>query len=144
MLHGLARDVQHPVRPLLTGLLSTLLTADERASSGWGYGLSYDYGVSLMTSVPGSLLTKPGTPSLFQLFKQLIDEQGRQLETPDPWLETQNAWALPRLDVTVPVRFYGETSRVEGRKGKAVWSGGQEVLAVAQYALSALDVHLRS
>ena len=33
--------------------------------------------------------------------------------------------------MTVRVRFYGEAERVGGAKGKAVWKGGQEVLAVA-------------
>jgi glycogen phosphorylase len=38
---------------------------------------------------------------------------------------------LPRLDVTCEVRFYGEAVRIEDGGGKALWSGGQEVLAVA-------------
>ncbi|KAL7411695.1 glycosyltransferase family 35 protein [Mrakia frigida] len=76
---------------------------------GWGYGLRYQFGI----------------------FKQYLDQNGAQLEAPDPWLDNQNAWEIPRLDVTVRVRFYGEAERVGGAKGKAVWKGGQEVLAVA-------------
>jgi len=75
----------------------------------WGYGLRYKYGI----------------------FQQLISPQGDQLEAPDPWLATQNPWELPRLDVTVEVRFFGKSDRLEDGSGRAVWSGGQEVLAVA-------------
>ena len=52
-----------------------------------------------------------------------------QLEAPDPWLEHDNPWELPRADVAYDVRFYGHSERLDGMK--AVWSGGQEVLAVA-------------
>ena len=38
---------------------------------------------------------------------------------------------LPRLDVTYQVRFYGNADRVTDGSGRAVWQGGQEVLAVA-------------
>lgn len=62
---------------------------------------------------------------------QYLDKDGAQLEAPDPWLSNQNAWEIPRLDVTVRVRLYGEAERVGGSKGKAVWKGGREVLAVA-------------
>lgn len=73
----------------------------------WGYGLRYKYGI----------------------FQQLIAADGSQLEAPDPWLNNTNPWELPRTDVTVEVRFYGHAERIEG--SKAVWSGGQEVLAMA-------------
>ncbi|KAI0060095.1 glycosyltransferase family 35 protein [Artomyces pyxidatus] len=76
----------------------------------WGYGLRYKYGI----------------------FQQLINEHdGSQLEAPDPWLEHQNPWELPRLDVTYEIRFYGSADRWGDGSGRAVWSGGQEVLAVA-------------
>ncbi|KAL0952886.1 hypothetical protein HGRIS_007105 [Hohenbuehelia grisea] len=74
----------------------------------WGYGLRYKYGI----------------------FQQLISPEGNQLEAPDPWLDNQNPWELPRLDVTYDVRFYGHAERI-GETGRATWSGGQEVLAVA-------------
>ncbi|KZT25028.1 glycosyltransferase family 35 protein [Neolentinus lepideus HHB14362 ss-1] len=73
----------------------------------WGYGLRYQYGI----------------------FQQLISPDGQQLEAPDPWLQNQNPWELPRLDVDYEIRFYGHSNRLEN--GKAVWSGGQEVLAIA-------------
>ncbi|KAF5378620.1 hypothetical protein D9615_007189 [Tricholomella constricta] len=74
----------------------------------WGYGLRYKYGI----------------------FQQLISPEGNQLEAPDPWLEHQNPWELPRLDVVYDVRFYGQAERLDG-KGRAQWTGGQEVLAIA-------------
>ncbi|KAI0370981.1 glycogen phosphorylase [Pilatotrama ljubarskyi] len=73
----------------------------------WGYGLRYKYGI----------------------FQQLIAPDGSQLEAPDPWLEHDNPWELPRTDVTYQIRFYGHAERLEG--GKAIWSGGQEVIAMA-------------
>jgi glucan phosphorylase len=76
----------------------------------WGYGLRYKYGI----------------------FQQLIkSDDGTQLEAPDPWLDHQNPWELPRLDVTYEVRFYGSAQRWGEGTGRATWSGGQEVLAVA-------------
>ncbi len=76
----------------------------------WGYGLRYKYGI----------------------FQQLIkSDDGTQLEAPDPWLEFQNPWELPRLDITYEVRFYGHAQRWGEGTGRATWSGGQEVLAVA-------------
>ncbi|KAF9260379.1 glycogen phosphorylase [Marasmius fiardii PR-910] len=75
----------------------------------WGYGLRYKYGI----------------------FQQLISPEGGQLEAPDPWLDNQNPWELPRLDVTYEVRFYGHAERLNDGTGRSVWTGGQEVLAVA-------------
>ncbi|KAK7046012.1 Non-essential glycogen phosphorylase [Paramarasmius palmivorus] len=75
----------------------------------WGYGLRYKYGI----------------------FQQLISPEGQQLEAPDPWLDNQNPWELPRLDVTYEVRFYGNAERLNDGTGRAAWTGGQEVLAVA-------------
>ena len=76
----------------------------------WGYGLRYKYGI----------------------FQQLIKaDDGTQLEAPDPWLEHQNPWELPRLDVVYEVRFYGTAERWGDGSGKGTWSGGQEVLAVS-------------
>ncbi|KAJ8494788.1 hypothetical protein ONZ45_g13120 [Pleurotus djamor] len=75
----------------------------------WGYGLRYKYGI----------------------FQQLISPEGNQLEAPDPWLDNQNPWELPRLDVAYEVRFYGQSERFTDGSGRALWTGGQEVLAVA-------------
>jgi len=73
----------------------------------WGYGLRYKYGI----------------------FQQLISPEGNQLEAPDPWLDNQNPWELPRLDVTYDIRFYGHADKLS--EGRGIWQGGQEVLAVA-------------
>ncbi|KIJ64336.1 glycosyltransferase family 35 protein [Hydnomerulius pinastri MD-312] len=75
----------------------------------WGYGLRYQYGI----------------------FQQLISPDGQQLEAPDPWLENSNPWELPRIDVSYEVRFYGSSERFQDGSGRAVWHGGQEVMAVA-------------
>lgn len=75
----------------------------------WGYGLRYKYGI----------------------FQQLISPDGQQLEAPDPWLEHSNPWELPRVDVTYEVRFHGYAERLNDGSGRAIWEGGQEVMAVA-------------
>ncbi|KAF8142466.1 hypothetical protein K438DRAFT_1994994 [Mycena galopus ATCC 62051] len=75
----------------------------------WGYGLRYKYGT----------------------FQQLISLAGEQLEAPDPWLNNQNPSELPRLDVSYEVPFYGHADRLNDGTSRAVWAGGQEVLAVA-------------
>lgn len=74
----------------------------------WGYGLRYQYGI----------------------FRQLLDQNLAQVEAVDPWLDTENPWEITRNDVKYAVRFYGTVDK-RGGKGKAVWYGGQEVLAVA-------------
>ncbi|KAL1406048.1 Non-essential glycogen phosphorylase [Vanrija albida] len=75
---------------------------------GWGYGLRYSYGI----------------------FKQLISSTGEQLEAPDPWLDRENPWEIPRLDVSYPIRFYGRVEAIPNTS-RAIWSGGNECLAVA-------------
>ena len=77
-----------------------------------------------------SVLTLPSL-SLVGIFQQLIAPDGSQLEAPDPWLEHDNPWELARTDVTYQIRFYGHAERLEGSGGKALWQGGQEVLAMA-------------
>lgn len=47
----------------------------------FGYGLRYDYGI----------------------FKQLIDENGKQLEAPDSWLQEGSPWEIERPDITYQV-----------------------------------------
>lgn len=39
-------------------------------------------------------------------------------------------WEIPRIDVSYPIRFYGRVENI-ANSDKAVWSGGQEALAVA-------------
>lgn len=76
---------------------------------GWGYGLRYQYGI---------------------FAQKIID--GYQVETPDYWLSFSNPWELPRLEIQIPVDFYGYTELVtENGKTFKKWSGGERVLAVA-------------
>jgi len=59
----------------------------------------------------------------YGIFQQLIGPDGSQLEAPDPWLNPGfNPWEIPRLDVTVDVRFYGQADRIEN--GRAIWVRG--------------------
>ncbi|KAG1845993.1 hypothetical protein C8R48DRAFT_816853, partial [Suillus tomentosus] len=75
----------------------------------WGYGLRYRYGI----------------------FQQLISPNGQQLEAPEPWADNFNPWELPRIDVGYEVRFRGFAECLPDGSGRAIWEGGQEVLAVA-------------
>ena len=87
--------------------LDSMATLDLPA---WGYGIRYSYGI----------------------FKQLIKD-GAQVEVPDYWLTFGNPWEIQRLDVSVPIRFYGTTRREIGPDGRerTVWEGGEIVMAVA-------------
>lgn len=79
--------------------------------SGWGYGLNYQYGI----------------------FKQKIID-GYQVETPDYWLKYSNPWEIDRLEIQIPVDFYGYVSEeIDSTTGDVhkVWHGGERVLAVA-------------
>lgn len=78
---------------------------------GTGYGIRYEHGI----------------------FRQGIDEQGRQVERPDNWLHDTNPWEIARPDRTFKVKFYG---RVEGRPDEDGrvhyhWVDASEVLAMA-------------
>lgn len=57
----------------------------------WGYGLRYQYGM---------------------FFQGLKD--GYQFEKPDFWLRNGNPWEIERLDVQVPVKFYGSIRSYKG------------------------------
>ena len=75
----------------------------------WGYGIRYNYGI----------------------FKQEI-RGGYQVEFPDYWLARGNPWEIERLDVTVPVMFYGTVRRYkEGGIERCAWEGGEIVEAMA-------------
>ncbi|CDR38466.1 CYFA0S02e01992g1_1 [Cyberlindnera fabianii] len=77
---------------------------------GWGYGLRYQYGI----------------------FSQKIVD-GYQVETPDYWLKFFNPWEIPRLEIQIPVDFYGYVEHSTNSEGKSVanWVGGERFLAVA-------------
>ncbi|RKP21583.1 glycosyl transferase [Rozella allomycis CSF55] len=77
----------------------------------WGYGLRYTYGI----------------------FQQRIVD-GYQVEYPDFWLNFDNPWEFPRLDVVYEVRFYGSVTKISDTKdetAKYSWAGGEVVQAVA-------------
>ncbi|KAJ6602633.1 glycosyltransferase family 35 protein [Mycena vulgaris] len=93
----------------------------------WGYGLRYKYGIFQQLISPEGNQLEVRALSI-QLLVQRIIDLGTQ--APDPWLDNQNPWELPRLDVAYDVRFYGQAERVAGTM-RAQWTGGQEVLAVA-------------
>lgn len=73
---------------------------------GWGYGLRYNYGI----------------------FRQKIID-GWQVEAPDYWLKTGNPWEVPRMEIQIPVDFYGYVETKSD--GKKSWVPGNRVLAVA-------------
>ncbi|HST59761.1 MAG TPA: glycogen/starch/alpha-glucan phosphorylase [Longimicrobium sp.] len=78
---------------------------------GTGYGIRYEHGI----------------------FRQGVDDQGRQVEKPDNWLHDVNPWEIARPDRTYKVKFYG---RVEGRPDadgriRYEWMDASEVLAMA-------------
>jgi len=75
----------------------------------WGYGIRYNYGI----------------------FKQEI-RGGYQVECPDYWLARGNPWEIERLDVIVPVMFYGHVRKyTENGVERNVWEGGEMVQAMA-------------
>jgi len=75
----------------------------------WGYGIRYNYGI----------------------FKQEIRD-GYQYELPDYWLGRGNPWEIERLDVIVPVRFYGKVRTYwENGVERKEWVDGENVRAMA-------------
>ena len=71
----------------------------------YGYGLRYEHG----------------------LFRQHF-ENGRQIETPENWLATDNPWDFTRPEVAYPVGFGGALAE---HNGAWIWSPGSQVLASA-------------
>jgi starch phosphorylase len=75
----------------------------------WGYSIRYNYGI----------------------FKQVI-HHGCQVELPDYWLARGNPWEIERLDVIVPIQFYGSVKVIEENGVKySVWEGTECVQAMA-------------
>jgi len=76
----------------------------------FGYGIRYDYGI----------------------FKQIIDENGSQVEEPDNWLKNGNVWEIQRPEHSKVVKFYGHTEpdRTSNKKYKRVWVDTQDVTAM--------------
>ncbi|RIB20585.1 Glycosyltransferase Family 35 protein [Gigaspora rosea] len=76
----------------------------------WGYGLRYTYGI----------------------FQQRLKD-GYQVEFPDYWLNFDNPWELPRLDVVVDIQFGGSVNKYTDEDGRVrhVWEGNDVIKAVA-------------
>lgn len=72
---------------------------------GYGYGLRYEHG----------------------LFRQSF-EDGRQIETPENWLATDNPWDFNRPEAGYRIGFGGAVAEEDGRE---IWHSGSEVLATA-------------
>jgi starch phosphorylase len=78
---------------------------------GTGYGIRYEHGI----------------------FRQGIDEQGRQIEKPDNWLHDINPWEIARPDRTFKVKFYGRVEARPDATGRVHfdWVDTNDVLAMA-------------
>ncbi|MBV9773230.1 MAG: glycogen/starch/alpha-glucan phosphorylase, partial [Gemmatimonadetes bacterium] len=78
---------------------------------GYGYGIRYEHGI----------------------FRQKIDEQGRQVEMPDNWLQDDNPWEIARPDRTYTVKFYGRVEGAPDENGRIHfrWVDTQDVRAMA-------------
>ncbi|CAG8675633.1 8755_t:CDS:10 [Funneliformis caledonium] len=87
--------------------MDSLATLDYPA---WGYGLRYTYGI----------------------FQQRLKD-GYQVEFPDYWLNFDNPWEIPRLDIVIDVKFCGSVSRYtdEQERVRHVWEGTEIVQAIA-------------
>ncbi len=74
-----------------------------------GYGLRYEYG----------------------MFRQKI-ENGYQLEEPDHWLRDGNSWEIERPELSVRIKFGGQTEHHLGPDGdrRVYWKYTQDVMAV--------------
>ena len=73
--------------------------------AGYGYGIRYEHG----------------------LFRQRF-EGGRQVETPEDWLNQRHPWEFERPEAAYEIGFKGT---VEKRDGKSVWVPGETVIAEA-------------
>ncbi|MGO1950665.1 MAG: glycogen/starch/alpha-glucan phosphorylase, partial [Mycobacteriaceae bacterium] len=76
------------------------------ACPGFGYGLRYEHG----------------------LFKQGFDH-GRQIETPEDWLATENPWNFTRPESAYDIGFGGHVD--DSGDGRAVWHPRTRVRAAA-------------
>ncbi|MDB4948306.1 MAG: glycogen/starch/alpha-glucan phosphorylase [Gemmatimonadetes bacterium] len=78
---------------------------------GYGYGIRYEHGI----------------------FRQRIDERGRQVEKPDYWLQDENPWEIARPDRTYTVKFYGRPEGTPDEAGRVHyrWADTHDVLAMA-------------
>ncbi|KAF8984182.1 Non-essential glycogen phosphorylase, partial [Haplosporangium bisporale] len=87
--------------------MDSLATLDYPA---WGYGLRYNYGI----------------------FQQRIVD-GYQTEYPDYWLNFDNPWELPRLDISIQIGFGGHVQTIQDEYGvtRHNWIPASSVQAIA-------------
>jgi starch phosphorylase len=78
---------------------------------GMGYGIRYEHGI----------------------FRQALDDQGRQVEKPDNWLMDGNPWEIARPDRTYKVKFWGRVQARHDEEGRVHfdWVDTSDVLALA-------------
>ncbi|MBD0320144.1 MAG: glycogen/starch/alpha-glucan phosphorylase, partial [Gemmatimonadetes bacterium] len=78
---------------------------------GYGYGIRYQHGI----------------------FRQKIDERGRQVERPDNWLHDENPWEIARPDRTYRVKLYGRVQARADAQGRIhyEWVDTSDILAMA-------------
>ncbi|MBB4634121.1 glycogen/starch/alpha-glucan phosphorylase [Longimicrobium terrae] len=78
---------------------------------GMGYGIRYEHGI----------------------FRQALDDQGRQVEKPDNWLMDGNPWEIARPDRTYKVKFWGRVQAHHDEEGRVHfdWVDTSDVLAMA-------------
>ncbi|MGC2856176.1 glycogen/starch/alpha-glucan phosphorylase [Novispirillum sp. DQ9] len=90
-------------------LMESLATVDIPA---YGYGLRYDYG----------------------MFRQRIDEAGRQVEEPDNWHRHGNPWEFVREKEMFSVQFGGRVMEFTDAQGRLrhEWVDGERVMAVGR------------
>jgi len=74
----------------------------------FGYGIRYEFG----------------------MFKQSI-HSGKQMESPDPWVEDGTPWEFPRSGVSYPVRFGGWVEPTTDPSSVPTWRHAGEVSAKA-------------
>ena len=78
----------------------------------WGYGLRYQY-IALLLFSPFRCQFCLIEILRYGMFYQVL-KNGYQFEKPDFWLRNGNPWEIERLDVQVPVNFYGKIRTYKG------------------------------
>ncbi len=78
--------------------------------SAYGHSIKYEYG----------------------LFNQKIVD-GKQIETPDEWLDTGSVWLEPREDKTVEVRFGGKVNQIYTEEGLIYEYEGSNIIEAIPY-----------
>ena len=130
-----------PLSPLL---LTFLIRLPIQELPVWGYGLRYKYGIFQQLISPEGNQLEVKVEKYFLTLHTLMwwPGSGSMAGPPKPMggvchrtsccrPRTYLINQLPRLDVAYDVRFYGRADRLDDGSGRALWTGGQEVLAIA-------------